>query len=196
MSSQRSFMPKKRKSYWSISEIGPSPPYNFIFFNILKIHNKFKQHSIYIKNYTAHPHDLVHIPVKFRENTAMRFWVTVRKLNVTARRTDGRALQYLPSPGLRRRREIKMTFRAIQPNLSYDMWFMSSQRSSMPKKKKSYWSVSEIDPSPTLDGRTDRRTNKSTLEKIRRLAELINRPWDLIGQLIGLLVLWIDTFCV
>ena len=25
MSSQRSFMPKKRKSYWSVSEIGPSP---------------------------------------------------------------------------------------------------------------------------------------------------------------------------
>ena len=26
MSSQRSLMPKKRKSYWSVSEIGPSPP--------------------------------------------------------------------------------------------------------------------------------------------------------------------------
>ena len=25
------------------------------------------------KNYTAHPHDLVHVPAKFRENTAMRF---------------------------------------------------------------------------------------------------------------------------
>ena len=34
---------------------------------------KFKQHSINIKNYTAHPHDLVHVPAKFRENTAMRF---------------------------------------------------------------------------------------------------------------------------
>ena len=41
---------------------------------------------------------MVHISAKFRENTAMRFWVTVRKLNVTDRRTDGRgALQYLPS---------------------------------------------------------------------------------------------------
>ena len=39
------------------------------FFSILK---KFK-HSINIKNYTAHPHDLVHVPAKFRENTAMRF---------------------------------------------------------------------------------------------------------------------------
>ena len=39
-------------------------------------------------------------------------------------------------------RPWKMTFRAIQPNLSFDMWFMSPQRSSMPKKKKSYWSVS------------------------------------------------------
>ena len=31
----------------------------------------------------------MHVPAKFRENTAMRFWVTVRKLNVTDRRTDG-----------------------------------------------------------------------------------------------------------
>ena len=69
---------------------------NFILFNI-----KFKQHSINIKNYTAHAHDLVHVPAKFRENTAMRFWVTVRKLNVTDRQTDGGggALQYLLSPG-------------------------------------------------------------------------------------------------
>ena len=61
----------------------------FKFFNIKKIHKKFKQHSINIKNYTAHPQDLVHVPAKFRENTAMRFWVTVRKLNVTDRQTDG-----------------------------------------------------------------------------------------------------------
>ena len=40
---------------------------NFIFFNIEKIHKKFKQHSINIKNYTAHPHDMVHVPAKFRE---------------------------------------------------------------------------------------------------------------------------------
>ena len=40
---------------------------------------------------------MVHVPVKFRENTSMRFRVTVRKLNVMDRRTDGRALQYLPS---------------------------------------------------------------------------------------------------
>ena len=31
----------------------------------------------------------MHVPAKFRENTGMRFWVTVRKLNVTDRRTDG-----------------------------------------------------------------------------------------------------------
>ena len=72
-------------------------------------------------------------------------------------------------------RPWKMTFRAIQPNLSFDMWFMSPQRSSMPKKKKSYWSVSEIDPSPPqswrTDGRTDRRTtDKSVLEKLRCLS--------------------------
>ena len=84
-------------------------------------------------------------------------------------------------------RPWKMTFRAIQPNLSFDMWFMSPQRSSMPKKKKSYWSVSEIDPSPPqswrTDGQTDRRTDgqtdgqtdrrttdKSVLEKLRCLS--------------------------
>ena len=33
---------------------------------------------------------------------------------------------------------VKMTFRAIQPNPSYDMLLMSSQRSFMPKKEKSY----------------------------------------------------------
>ena len=46
-----------------------------------------------------------------RSKSAMHFWVTVRKLNVTDgqtdRWTDGRrALQYLPYPGLRHRREI------------------------------------------------------------------------------------------
>ena len=48
---------------------------------------------------------MVHVPAKFRENTSMRFLVTVRKLNVTDRQTDGQtdrqkdggALQYLPS---------------------------------------------------------------------------------------------------
>ena len=44
--------------------------------------------SISKTNYTAHPHDLVHVPAKFWENTAMRFWVTVRKLNVTDGQTD------------------------------------------------------------------------------------------------------------
>ena len=55
-----------------------------------KIHKKFKQHSINIKNYTAHPHHMVHVPAKFSENISMRFWVTVRKLNVTDRQTDGK----------------------------------------------------------------------------------------------------------
>ena len=32
---------------------------------------------------------MVHIPAKFRENTSMRFRVTVRKLNVTDGQTDG-----------------------------------------------------------------------------------------------------------
>ena len=33
---------------------------------------------------------MVHVPAKFRENTSMRFQVTVRKLNVTDGRTDRR----------------------------------------------------------------------------------------------------------
>ena len=33
---------------------------------------------------------MVHVPAKFRENTSMRFWVTVQKVNVTDRRTDRR----------------------------------------------------------------------------------------------------------
>ena len=33
---------------------------------------------------------MMHIPAKFRENAAMRFRVTVRKLNMTDRRTDRR----------------------------------------------------------------------------------------------------------
>ena len=49
-----------------------------------------------------------------------------------------------------------MTFRAIQPNSSYDMLLLSPQRSIMHKKRKGYWSVSEIGNSPlNLDGQTD-----------------------------------------
>ena len=67
--------------------------WKFYFFQYLKIHKTFKEHSINIKNYTAHPHDMVHVPAKFWENISMRFRVTVRKLNVTDglmdRQTDG-----------------------------------------------------------------------------------------------------------
>ena len=64
----------------------------FLKFYLFSIFKKFifKQHSINIKNYTAHPHDLVHVSAKFRENKSMHFWVTVRKLNVTGRQTDRR----------------------------------------------------------------------------------------------------------
>ena len=37
----------------------------------------------------------------------------------------------------------KTTLRAFQPNPPYHMLFMSSQRSFMKKKKKSYWTVFE-----------------------------------------------------
>ena len=77
-------------------------------------------------------------------------------------------------------------FRAIQPNLSFDMWFMSPKRSFMPKKKKSYWSVSEIDPPPSIltDGQTDgRRANQYWKSSAAfRLAELKTcksyKPWS------------------
>ena len=69
-------------------------------------------------------------------------------------------------------RPWKMTFRAIQPNLSLDMWFMSPKRSSMPKKEekllKRFWDRPLPPPPPlNLDGRMDRRTtDKSVLEKL------------------------------
>ena len=84
----------------------------------------------------THPHDMAHVPAKFRENTLMRFWVTVR-CNISR-------------SGPSAPREIKMIFRAIQPNPSYDMLSMSSQRRFMPKKRKSYWSVSVIPVIPLL----------------------------------------------
>ena len=76
----------------------------YFVFNISKIHNKFKQYPINIKNYTAHPHDMVHVPAKFRENTAMSFELfTVQKLNVMDGQTEG-GVSISPVPGLRRRR--------------------------------------------------------------------------------------------
>ena len=43
---------------------------------------------------------MVHVPAKFRENTSIRFRVTVRKLNVTDRhrRTGGVAISPVPGP--------------------------------------------------------------------------------------------------
>ena len=38
-----------------------------------KIHNKFKQHPINIKKlYSTPPHNMVHVPAMFRENTALQ----------------------------------------------------------------------------------------------------------------------------
>ena len=42
-------------------------------YNTFLLTKKIKQHPINIKNYTAHPHDMVHIPAKCQENTAMCF---------------------------------------------------------------------------------------------------------------------------
>ena len=82
---------KREEKYWKQKFI--------LFFSIFKKFIKNSNIPSISKNYTAHgAHDMVHIPAQFRENTSMRFWVTVRKLNVMDGQTDGRgALQYLPS---------------------------------------------------------------------------------------------------
>ena len=49
--------------------------------NNKKLHKKFKQHPINIEQLYSTPHDNVHVPAKFWEYTAMRFWVTVQKLS-------------------------------------------------------------------------------------------------------------------
>ena len=91
------------------------------FWLIFKKFIKIKQHSINIKNYTAHPHDMVHVPAKFRENTSMRFRVTVWKLNVTDTWTDGRTdgrtdgISISPVPGPTARRQIKRGQNCITP---------------------------------------------------------------------------------
>ena len=81
---------------------------------MFSIFKKFKQHSINIKNYTAHPHDMVHIPEKFWENISMRFQVAVRKLNVT----DGRmgVLLYLPSRASGTAGDKKITLKMRPPS--------------------------------------------------------------------------------
>ena len=69
---------------------------------IFSIFKKFIKNSNEIpsisKNYIAHPHYMVYVPAKFRENTSICFRVTVRKLNGW---TGGVAIS--PVPG---RREI------------------------------------------------------------------------------------------
>ena len=94
---------KKNMKYWTKNI------FKYIFFQYLtnSYSRKFQQHSINIKNYTAHPHDMVHVPAKFRENTLMRFWVTVRKLNVT----DGGRCN-ISRPGPSAPREIKNTLKS------------------------------------------------------------------------------------
>ena len=71
----------------------PPPPLLFCFYPHWKFFLQFfknvKQHPINIKTIQHWPHDMVYVPAKFRENTAMRFWVTVRKLNVTDGGTEG-----------------------------------------------------------------------------------------------------------
>ena len=65
----------------------------------------------------------------------------------------------------------KMTLRTIQPNPSLDVSLMAPQWSSMPKTKKSYWSVSEIlelkgkcwQTDRQTDGQTDGRTDDGQL---------------------------------
>ena len=64
------------KGHFSISKI-----------NLKNSLKKIKQHPINIKNYTAHPHDMVHVPAKFGGNTVMYSAKTKRD---TDEQTDGR----------------------------------------------------------------------------------------------------------
>ena len=58
--------------------------------NFICFHKKFKQHSINIKNYTAHPHHLVHVPAKFREisNAFLSYSAKTKRDGRTDRQTD------------------------------------------------------------------------------------------------------------
>ena len=65
------------------------------FFSIFKkFIKKIKQHYINIKNYTAHPHEMVHAPAKFWEHISIQCFFELQceneKLNVTDGQTDGR----------------------------------------------------------------------------------------------------------
>ena len=66
----------------------------------------------------------------------------------------------------------KWPLRDIQPNLSFDMWFMSSQRSSIPKQKVTETFLRLNPPPPlNLDGRMDRwTTDNSASQKLRCLS--------------------------
>ena len=77
-------------------------------FNISKIHTKFKQHPINIKNYTAHHHDMLHIPAKFREYTAMRLWISVKTKRDGQRQTDGGHFNIWPGPSAQREKKKKL----------------------------------------------------------------------------------------
>ena len=56
--------------------------------NMVHVHTLFKQHPRNVKNYTTRRQCMMHVPAQFRVNIAMRLRVTVRKWNVTDRLTD------------------------------------------------------------------------------------------------------------
>ena len=79
---------------------------------------------------------MVHIPAKFRQNTSMRFRVTVRKLNMTDGQTDrqrdvGPCNISRPRPSARREITTRATFSPsnmnmdlpnLPPPLYYELW--------------------------------------------------------------------------
>ena len=81
-------------------------------FKNFKNHTKFKQHSINIKNYTAHPHDMVHVPAKFWENTAMLSSYSAK----TRRDRHGRVSKNISRPGPSVRREITQQIYVCKQN--------------------------------------------------------------------------------
>ena len=64
--------------------------YNRLYYRKRFAKKKIKKHLINIKKYIQHTPilNMVHVPTKFREKTAMRFRVPVRKLNMTDIQTD------------------------------------------------------------------------------------------------------------
>ena len=71
LNAKKTWNSKKKKKKIYFSSYSAKTFLNIWVFFYKKIIKKCKHH-INIKNYTVHPHDMVHTPTHFRENIAMR----------------------------------------------------------------------------------------------------------------------------